>query len=47
MVEHHHPQQAFGIELVRVAQQPAKGVGEAQFLPHGGQQPGISPGTLR
>ena len=41
-VEHHHPQQTFGIELVAVAQQPAKGVGEAQFLPQGGQQPGVA-----
>jgi hypothetical protein len=41
-VEHHHPQQAFGVELVAVAQQPAKGVGEAQFLPQGGQQPGVA-----
>ncbi|KFB77195.1 MAG: hypothetical protein AW06_001746 [Candidatus Accumulibacter cognatus] len=41
-VEHPHPQQAFGVERVAVAQQPAKGIGKAQFLPQGGQQPGIA-----
>ncbi|TLD43974.1 MAG: hypothetical protein FAZ92_03774 [Accumulibacter sp.] len=41
-VEDHHPQQALGVELVPVAQQSAKGVGEAQLLPQGGQQPGIA-----
>jgi len=44
-VEHHHAQQPFGIELAAVAQDPAEGVMKAEFLPQGGEQPGVADGT--
>ncbi|WP_291981307.1 hypothetical protein [Candidatus Accumulibacter sp. ACC005] len=34
-VEDHHPQPELGVELAAVAQYPAEGLGEAQFLPPG------------
>ena len=41
-IEHHHTQQAFGIELTTVAQHATEGIGEAQLFPQNGEQPGIT-----
>jgi hypothetical protein len=41
-VEDHHAQEAFGIELAVGPQDAAEGIMEAQFLPQGGEHPGVA-----
>jgi len=41
-VEHHDPQQPFGIELTAIAQYAAEGISKAELLPQRRQQPGVT-----